>query len=241
MKVVILAGGKGTRYDVDKPKSLATIGRKPIIHHLMEIYSEQGYNDFILALGWRQEDIINYFLKKEHSFNITFVDTKIESNTGKRLKLVEKYIPDEDENFLCNYSDGLANVDLMKLESRHIVHRNIATLTAIKPRNQFGILIFDKNDNVIKFIEKPKMNQYINGGFFIFNKKIFNYIDNSKNQELEKDILSSLAEENKLGAYKHESFWKTLNTPKDEIELNIIYNKCIGQNKEPIWLKCKEI
>jgi glucose-1-phosphate cytidylyltransferase len=225
MKVVILCGGKGVRYNIDKPKSLAMIGDKPIIRHLMDIYSQQGFNEFILCLGWKQEDIIDYFSKAEHKYKITFVDTGQESHTAKRLKLIEQYIPKEDENLFCTYADGLSNIDLTKLQARHLANKNIATLTAVRPINQFGVLVFDKSENIVRFEEKPKMIQYINGGFFIFNKKIFDYIDVNKNQELEKDILTELAYNNELGSYKHEGFWETLNTPKDEIMLNELYRK----------------
>lgn len=244
MKVVILTGGKGVRYSSDKPKALALIDNKPIIHHLMDIYSIQGYNDFIVCLGWKQEEIIKYFLRLSidgsTKFKISLVDTGQESHTAKRLKLIEDYIPEEDENFMANYVDGLSNVDLIKLQARHLTHKNIATLTAVRPINQFGELIFDENDNIIRFEEKPKLHNYINGGFFIFNKKIFDYIDTNKNQELEKDILSHLANISELGSYKHEEFWNTINSPKDEIHLNEIYEECKRQNKEPIWLRIKE-
>jgi glucose-1-phosphate cytidylyltransferase len=235
MKVVILAGGKGVRYGTDKPKALALIGNKPVIHHLMDIYTKQGFNNFIICLGWKQEEIIKYFKSINHTFNIEFIDTGQESHTAKRLKLIETYI--NTENFMCNYCDGLANVDLTKLNIRHMTYKNIATLTAVKPINPFGILIFDKNDRIIGLEEKPKMIQYINGGFFIFNKKIFDYIDIDKNQELERDVLSKLAYSNKLELYKHELFWETLNTPKDEINLNNIFNKCIENNEQLFWLR----
>ncbi len=245
MKTVILCGGKGVRYSSDKPKALALIGDKPIIHHLMDIYASQGHNDFILALGWKKEEIINYFMNIKHDFSITFIDTGQNNNTAKRLKIIEEYVIkyNEDinikinENFFCNYCDGLANVNLNKLQIRHLTHKNIATLTAVRPINQFGVLVCDDNNKVIKLLEKPKMNEYINGGFFIFNKKIFNYININKNQELEKDILSNMALSNELGAYKHDDFWETVNTPKDEIRLNNIYNKCIENNEILDWLK----
>lgn len=237
MKVVILAGGKGTRYDSDKPKSLAMIGNKSIIHHLMDIYAKQGYDDFILCLGWKQEDIINHLIRTTHNYKIEFVDTSQNSHTAKRLKLIQNYIPKEDKEFFCTYTDGLANVDLMKLQAKHLVHKNIATLTAVRPTNNFGTLSFDNNGNVTEFKEKPRMTEYINGGFFIFNKKIFDYIDMTKNQELEKDILTTLAKNGQLGAYKHEYFWETLNTMKDEINLNNILTKCTEEGKQPIWLR----
>lgn len=236
MKTVILSGGKGTRYDIDRPKSLAMIGNKSIIHHVMDIYSHQGYKDFILCLGWKQEEIIEHLLKVTHNYEIDFIDTGQDSHTAKRLKLIEKYIPKEDRDFFCTYADGLSNVNLMKLNARHVTNKNIATLTAVRPTNQFGTLSFNGNGNVTEFKEKPKMSEYINGGFFIFNRKIFDYIDTDKNQELEKDILVKLAEDNQLGAYKHEDFWETLNNLKDEINLNNILTKCTKEGKQPIWL-----
>jgi len=236
MKVVILAGGKGTRYDIDRPKSLAMIGNKSIIHHLMDIYGVQGYDEFILCMGWKQEEIIKHLSKATNNYKIDFVDTDQDSHTAKRLKLIEKYIPKEDKNFFCTYADGLANIDLMKLCARHITHRNVATLCAVRPTNQFGTLEFNGNGNVIEFKEKPRMKEYINGGFFIFNRKIFDYIDLNENQELEKDVLTKLVKDNQLGAYKHEDFWETLNTVKDEINLNNILTKCTKERKEPIWL-----
>lgn len=237
MKVTVLCGGKGTRYDSDKPKSLAIIGNKPILHHLMDIYAQQGFNEFILCLGWRQEDIINYFSKTEHSYEISFVDTGQESHTAKRLKLIENYIPKEDQNFFCTYADGLANIDLNRLQARHLTHKKLATLTTIRPTNQFGVLVFDECENIIRFQEKPKMLQWINGGFFIFNKKIFDYIDLNKNEELEKDLLTKLANNGELGSYKHEDFWMTLNTPKDEIELNKLYRNRILHDNILDWLR----
>lgn len=239
MKTVILCGGKGTRYDIDKPKSLAMIVNKSIIHHLMDIYSYQGFDEFILCLGWKQEYIKEYFLKKCHYFNIEFVDTGQESNTAKRLKLIEEHIPKDDKEFFLTYADALANIDLIKLQARHMTNRNIVTLTAVRPTNQFGILEFDNAGNVVEFKEKPKMSEFINGGFFICNKKIFNYIDLDKNQELEKDILVELVNNHQLGAYKHNnknSFWETLNTSKDEINLNNILSKCVRNNEVLPWL-----
>lgn len=247
MKVVILAGGRGLRYSSEKPKALAMVGNKPILHHVLDIYSQQGLNEFILCLGWKQEDVINYFLKENHNYEITFVDTGQDSHTAKRLKLIEKYIPKEDENFFCTYSDGLANVNLDKLLIEHVtknlkpsVNKNVATLTAVQPFSQFGVLVFNNNGNIERFEEKPKMLQWINGGFFIFNKKIFNYIDLEKNQELERDILTELAYRNELGSYKHEGFWVTINNIKDEIRLNELYRQRNEQNEKLDWLKINE-
>lgn len=238
MKVVLLCGGKGTRYDTDRPKYLATIGDKPLIQHVMDIYIKQGYDEFILCLGWKKEETVEYFTNNHwHDCFIEYVDTGIESNTAKRLKLIENYLSDKDDTFMCNYADGLANVNLMKLEARHLTNKNIGTLTAVKPYNPFGELRFDDNGNVTTFEEKPKMDTYVNGGYFIFNRKIFDWIDNNKNQELEKDILVELAKNNQLGAYKHNDFFITMNTRKDELELSNLYHKREKINEELDWLK----
>ncbi|MBU0777706.1 NTP transferase domain-containing protein, partial [Patescibacteria group bacterium] len=225
MKVVVLCGGKGTRYGNNKPKSLAMIGDKPILHHLLEILYRQGYNDFILAIAWKGHDIIDYFNSINHNYKIEFVYTKQESNTGGRLKEIEQYVKNECR-FLCMYCDGLANINIKKLyeQNKRIVYNNldpIATMTVVQPYNQFGVVSFNPVTNrVIEFIEKPKMNEYVNAGFFIFTRHIFNYIDKDKNESLESDVLPKLVKEGRINVYKHERYWDTLNTPKDEIRLN---------------------
>lgn len=234
MKTVILCGGKGTRYDINKPKILANIGNIPIIHHVIEIYGKQGFKDFILATGWKGEDIKKYFESlKSLDYNITIVDTGENTNTGGRIKLIKDYIHD-DKNFFCAYADGVANIDLHKLRSVHLSKGNIVTITVVRPFSQFGIVKIDDNDQIISFEEKPRMQQYINGGFFIFDKKIFNYIES--NNELDAQIFDRLVKKNKLGAYRHEGFWDTLNTYKDEIRLNDLYNKRIKARQILDWL-----
>ena len=235
MKTVILAGGKGLRYNnSDIPKPLAMIGDRPIIQHVMDIYSNQGFNDFILALGYKKNTIIDYFNIIEHDYNIEFVDTGEESNTAHRIKLIEEYISKDDEHFFCTYSDGLSNVNLNKLQNFHQRNKYIATLTAVRPQNIYGILNIGFNGRVTKFNEKPMMNDYINGGFFVFNRDIFNHIS-LNNRDLEIDILPSLCYEGMLGAHKHEGYWNTVNTIKDQMILNDIYNDYKKNNKELPW------
>lgn len=238
MKVVILAGGKGLRYNSDIPKALAMIGDKPIIYHIMDVYAIQGYNDFIIATGYKKELIEEYIsnMKQiEPDYNIQCIDTGQESNTGKRIKLIEEYIPKEDKHFFCTYADGIGNINLNKLLIQHIDNNIMATITVVKPYSQFGIIKFNKFSKVIEFEEKPKMNEHINGGFFIFNKEIFDCIDLCKNEELEKEIFSKLIKKNELGVYKHNGFWETLNTTKDEIRLNVLYKKSIDSKTELEW------
>lgn len=239
MKTVILCGGKGMRYDTNRPKVLAMIGDKPILHHVMEIYSVQGFKDFILATGWKGHYINKYFdsLEPKPNYNITFVDTGENTNTGGRIKLIQDYIPENDKCFFCTYADGIANIDLNKLNIAHTSKENIATITVIRPYNQFGIVKIDNNDQIENFEEKPRMNEYTNGGFFVFNKEIFGYIEN--NDELEIQVFNRLVKRNSLGAFRHEGFWDTLNTPKDEIRLNDIYNKRTSNSNTVDWFIIK--
>lgn len=251
MKVVILCGGRGLRYDNNKPKGLAMIGNIPILHHVMNIYTKQEYNDFIIIIGNKGEQIKEYF--KNYTFNIseysdnalnyklTFVNINKETLTGGAVLLAKPYIPLSDKNFFCTYCDCLGNVNLNRLEVKHITNKNIATITVTKPYSNFGITLLDSNDNIIGFSEKPKLNEYINAGFFIFNTKIFNYINND-NSILETDVFNKLVEKNQLGAYRHDdknSFWCTMNTLKDQEELNNIYNKHIKYNNNSKWLDIK--
>lgn len=235
MKTIILAGGKGLRYNSDVPKALAMIGDKPIIEHVMEIYYKQGYRDFILALGYKKEKIIEYFEQKQTlNYNVQFVDTGEESNTAHRIKLIKDYIPEEDTDFFCNYSDGLANVDLELLYYQHKKMNSIITLTAVRPHNPYGILDIDLRGRITRFQEKPKMKEYINGGFFLFRRDIFEHITNN-NEDLEITVLPRLCYEGKLGAYKHEDFWNTLNNQKDEIRLNKLYDYYTKRNITLPW------
>lgn len=235
MKVVILAGGKGNRYNSDIPKPLALIGNIPIIHHIMNIYQSQGYNDFIIALGYKKDYIIEYFDKSNTNFKINFADTGEDSNTANRIKIIEKLIPEEDENFLCTYADGIANINIELLLLQHKKLNSLCTLTSVKPFHQYGILKIDFTGRVLQFIEKPKLNEYINGGFFVFKKSIFRHITDA-NEDLELTVLPRVCYEGKLGAYKHEGYWDTLNTIKDEIRINKIYDECIANNKPLPWL-----
>ncbi len=251
MKVIILCAGKGLRYDNNKPKGLAMIGNIPILHHVMNIYAKQGHENFILIIGNKGEQIKEYF--KNYTFNIdnctdntpnyklTFVNINKETLTGGAVLLAKPYIPLSDKNFFCTYCDCLGNVNLNKLEVKHITNKNIATITVTKPYSNFGITLLDSNDNIIGFSEKPKLNEYINAGFFIFNTKIFNYITND-NSILETDVFNKLVEKNQLGAYRHDnitSFWETINNMKDEQKLNDIYNEHLKYNNIPKWLDVK--
>lgn len=234
MKLVILAGGYGTRLSEEtkiKPKPLVKIGKKPIIWHLMKIYSSFGINDFIICLGYKGH-MIKQELKKyinQESWSIKFVETGLHTMTGGRIKRVEKYLGDH-KNFCLSYGDGLANVNLAKLIKFHLNSNNIATLTAVKYKNPKGILSIKKNHKINKIKEKPE--EYINGGFFVLSKKIFKYLNNDKTI-FEKDCLPLLAKKKQLLAFKHNGFWACMDTLREKKELNLLWKK--KKCKWKIW------
>lgn len=231
MQIVILCGGEGTRlseYTNKIPKPLVEIGGKPILWHIMKFYAHQGFNDFILCLGYKGEQIREYF-KDMSEFKITFVDTGLKSNKAERIKKVEKYITDNE--FFVAYGDDLSDINLKNLLECHKDKNTLVTLTAIKPYSQFGILQLAENNTVTGFKEKPRLDHWINGGFFVFNKKIFQYLKEGK--DLEKEVFEQLAKENQISAFKHEGFWKCMNTFKDTLELNELWEN--NQAKWKIW------
>ena len=221
MKTVILCGGKGTRMDKftqSIPKPLAPIGDKPVLWHIMNIYACQGYNDFILCLGYKGEIIRDYF-KPYKDWNITFIDTGQDTNTGGRIKKIESNIV--GDTFFATYADGLANVNLKELLAYHNKNQKIATITAVNPFSPFGMLELDHDGAILKFKEKPLMQQLINGWFFIFNRKIFKCLD--ENSILETEPFEKLVAEKQIFAYKFTGFWKSMDTFKDVQELNELY------------------
>jgi len=231
MKTVILCGGKGTRmkeFTNSIPKPMVCVGDKPILWHIMKIYSHFGFNEFVLCLGYKGEKIKEYF--RESEWDIIFAETGENTNTGGRIKRIEKYIG--EDNFFATYGDGLANIDLQKLLDFHLGHGKMATLTAVQPYSQFGILEMAKNGTILDFKEKPKLDNWINGGFFVFNSRIFEYL--GENDILEKAPFERLAAEKQLMAYKHGSFWECMDTYKDNVELNEMWT---GNNaKWAVWI-----
>ena len=248
MQAVILAGGLGTRLSEEtynKPKPMVEVGGKPILWHILKIYSFHGINEFIICCGYKgyliKEYFANYFLhncdvtldlssnsikvhsKKSEPWKVTLVDTGENTQTGGRLARVKNFIKG---TFCFTYGDGLANINIKKLVDFHNSHKKIATVTAVRPIARFGELEFDdKNQNSVKsFMEKPQINQgWINGGFFVFNKEIFNYLDNDQTI-LERKPLESLAKKSELQAYKHEGFWQCMDTKRDKDFLENIWN-----------------
>ncbi len=228
IKVVILCGGKGSRLAEEtkvKPKPMVKIGTSPILIHIMKKYYKHGFRNFILALGYKKEIITKYF--KETNFkekwNVELVNTGKETLTAKRLlKLKNKLI--KNDFFLLTYGDGLSDLDINKLVNFHIKHKKIATVTAVRPPARFGELKIIKN-NVSNFDEKNQINVgWINGGFFVFNKEIFNFIPN-KNTMLERNTMKSLTSKKQLMAFKHNGFWQCMDTLRDKELLNKSWKK----------------
>ena len=258
MDVVILCGGKGTRLAEEtylKPKPMVEIGTKPILWHIIKYYSYFGYKRFILALGYMGDYIKEYFYNlritnndftlkfdsqedplihnnpSDDDFEITFIDTGLNTLKGCRIKRIEKYI--KSDLFHLTYGDGLCNVDLYELAKFHNSHNLIGTVTAVRPPSRFGSINI-KNNQVIDFEEKSQMNVgYINGGFFVFNRKLFEYLNYDENCDFEFGPLEQIAREKQLMAYKHKGFWQCMDNVRERDYLR----KLVETNKAPwmIW------
>jgi glucose-1-phosphate cytidylyltransferase len=221
IKTVILCGGKGTRMGNDEPpKTMFTIGGRPVIWHIMKIYAHYGFREFILCLGYKGHKIREY-LSKVKDWRIHFVETGPDTNTGSRIKKIEAHI--KEEMFFATYGDALSNVNINDLLKFHKAHGKTATLTAIRPYSPFGIIGIDAHSNTVThFEEKPILDHWINGGFFVFSKKIFDYIE--ENDMLEKDTFNRVVKDKNLAAYKHNGFWECMDTYKDNLRLNQLWN-----------------
>jgi glucose-1-phosphate cytidylyltransferase len=222
MKVVILAGGLGTRiseYTKSIPKPMIRIKTLPILVHIMNHYAKYGLNEFYIALGYKGNVIKNYFKKKKFNWKVNLINTGKNTMTGGRLKRLKKYL--HKENFFLTYGDGLSNVDIAKLLKFHNDNKKLVTLTAVRPPARFGALKL-KGNLVKYFKEKSRMDEgWINGGFFVINPKFFNYIKNDQTY-LERDPLENITKINQLAAYKHNGFWQCVDTKRDLILLNKI-------------------
>lgn len=249
MKAVILAGGLGTRLSEEttlKPKPMVEIGGKPILWHIMKIYSSYGVNEFVICLGYKgyliKEYFANYYRHMSditfdlsnnseiiHSNNaekwkVTLVETGENSMTGARIKKIKKYLGD-DENFCLTYGDGVADVDIAAAIKFHEENKKIATLTAVKPAGRFGVVeIADDNKTVMQFQEKPSGDgNYINGGFFVMSNKVFDYIPDGDQVTLEQEPLKNLAKDRQLASFKHDGFWYAMDTQRDKIHLEELW------------------
>lgn len=246
MKVVILAGGLGTRLSEEtslKPKPMVEIGGMPILWHILKIYSSYGYNDFIVCLGYKgyviKEYFANYFLHqsnvtidlKDNSLSIldsqaepwriTLVETGKDSMTGGRIKRIQKYVGDEP--FMLTYGDGVANINIKELVAFHQKHKASLTVTSVQPSGKFGALNLE-NEKVLSFLEKPKGDgHWVNGGFFVCQPNVFDYIEGDSTI-WEREPIERIAHEGKMVAYKHLGFWKPMDTLRDKIELEESWN-----------------
>ena len=249
MKVVILCGGRGERlgeHGVQVPKALIDIGGRPVIWHLLKLYEHHGLKDFILCLGYLGDQIKRYFLDHHwlHSdltletddsgavqlhkhrvgaeqWRVTLADTGLDTNTGGRIQRIQPYLGDDDV-FCVTYGDGLADIDLRALINFHRAHGRIGTLTAVQPRSSFGLIKLDADGAVTAFEEKPVLKEWINGGFFVFHRRLFEFLE--EDSVLEKAPLERLARERQLMAYRHAGFWKCMDTYKDNVELNELWD-----------------
>jgi glucose-1-phosphate cytidylyltransferase len=249
MKVVLLCGGLGTRLKEEteyKPKPMVEVGGRPILWHIMKNYSHFGFNKFVLCLGYRGDVIKNYFLNYESRSNdftltlgdgkmevhnshdergweITFAETGAQNMTGSRIKQIEKYI--DEDIFMMTYGDGVCNVAIDKLLAYHKSHGKTGTVTGVLPPSRFGELL-TKSDSVVSFNEKPQVHEggLINGGFFVFNRSFFNYLEKNKDCILERTPLEKLAAEGELKMYRHEGFWQCMDTYRDHEYLNQLWN-----------------
>jgi len=255
MKAVILAGGFGTRISEEshlKPKPMVEIGSKPILWHIMKIYSAHGINDFIICLGYKgyviKEYFANYFLhmsdvtfdiagnkmevhqNSAEPWKVTLVDTGENTMTGGRLKRVKQYLG--DEAFCMTYGDGVADVDITKLVAFHKRHGRLATLTAVQPPGRFGAINMDKQE-IVSFEEKPRGSHgWINGGYFVLNPQVVDYIEGD-HTVWEKDIMERLSREGRLAAFLHTGFWHCMDNLRDKNYLDEVWNS--GNVPWKVW------
>jgi glucose-1-phosphate cytidylyltransferase len=225
MQCVILAGGLGTRLREEtefKPKPLVEIGGKPIINHLIKYYIYFGVKEFIVCAGYKGEMLKNYFENNSEftDIEIKVVDTGELSNTGERLRRIQHLI--NNDSFYCTYGDGLSDIDLEKVRLTHSKSKKTVTLCSARPFSRFGVLEIDENNQVVKFREKPLLDSWINIGFFIFNKDIFNVL--KRDSILETDALVSLAEVGQVNAYKHDGYWQPMDTYREAQLLNEMWH-----------------
>lgn len=256
MKVVILAGGLGTRLSEEttiKPKPMVEIAGMPILWHIMKIYSHYGFNEFIICLGYKgyviKEFFANYFMHKSditidmsnnsmqvhdttvEPWKITLVDTGVKTMTGGRIKRVRQYIGDEP--FMFTYGDGLCNVNVAELLKAHQESKKLCTLTAIQPVGRFGVIEFGQGNEINSFVEKPKGDgAWINGGFFVCQPEVFDYIEDDMTI-WEREPMETIAKKGQMLAFRHDGFWKPMDTLRDKQELEQLWES--GHAAWKVW------
>ncbi len=257
MKVVILCGGFGTRIrdtSDNVPKPMISIGRYPILYHIMKTYAHYGFNEFILCLGYKAEVIKEYFCNYEmmsndftielgtknieihsnHSesgWKITLVNTGLNAMTGARVKRIEKFV--EEDTFMLTYGDGVTDLNIQELLNFHKSHGKTGTIIGVTPPSRYGELSIHK-DQVTSFMEKPRtQNNSINGGYFVFNRRFFNYVENNDSCVLEREALEKLASDGELKVFQHKGFWQCMDTNRDYKYLNKMWGK--GDVPWKVW------
>lgn len=251
MKVVILAGGKGTRISEEsylKPKPMIEIGDMPILWHIMKTYSHYGYHEFVICCGYKgyvvKEYFADYFLHNSdvtydfsegnkmiihnnvsEPWKVTLIDTGDESMTGCRVKRIQPYIP-KGESFMLTYGDGVSDVRIDKLVEYHKEHEQLLTMTAVQPGGKFGMLNIIEGGQITKFLEKPQGDGgWINGGYMVLDYDVFKYLRDDESLVFEQEPLRQLAQEGQLNAYKHSGFWQPMDTMRDKDQLNAMWKK----------------
>jgi len=234
IKTIILAGGLGTRISeetTEKPKPMVLIGEKPILWHIMKIYALQGFNDFVVAGGYKVELIQEWAVKLDEPWNISVVDTGLQTQTGGRIKRCMEKFP--DDRFFVTYGDGVGNIDLLKLLNFHIDQKRLATVTAVRPPARFGVLKIDSG-LVTNFGEKNQADAgWINGGFFVLENSVLDYIVDDADF-FETNALPTLASRQQLSAFQHQGYWQPMDTLR---EMNILKEQCKYPNVP--WLSIK--
>ncbi len=258
LKVVILCGGQGTRLREEteyRPKPLVDVGGRPILWHIMKLYAHYGLLDYILCLGYRGHMIKEYFLNyeamnndfticlgekhqisfqgahEEQDYRVTLSDTGLENMTGSRVKQVERYI--DGETFMVTYGDGLSDVNIEKLLRFHHDHGRLATITSMRPTSRFGIIEMERDGRVKSFAEKPQVDGWASAGFFVFNRKVFDYLNTDVSCILEREPLERLSREGELVAYRHEGFFFAMDTYREYLHLNELWNS--GNAPWAVW------
>lgn len=248
MKVLLLAGGFGTRISEEtdiRPKPMVEIGGRPILWHIMKLYSYYGFNEFVVLLGYKgyviKEYFANYFLHQSdvtvdlkngkmeilnntsEPWIVTLLDTGLNSMTGARIKKAQRFVG--KESFMLTYGDGVSNIDIQRLVEFHKSHNKLMTMSSVQPDGRFGALNIDNNNMVYEFKEKPKGDEgWINAGFFVCEPEVFNYIDEGDDTIFERTPLMNLANDAQIVTFKHKGFWKAMDSLKDKKDLNALWN-----------------
>ncbi len=258
MKIIILCGGQGTRLREEteyRPKPLVEIGGHPILWHIMKLYAHYGLHDFVLCLGYRGNMIKDYFLSyeamnndftmclgqknhvvyhgahEEQDYRVTLADTGLDTMTGARVKRVERYV--DGDTFVVTYGDGVSNLNVEALLAFHRSHGKLATVTTVRPVSRFGILELDTDGRVMQFSEKPQLDGWASAGFFVFERKVLDYLNDDPNCILESEPLERLAADKQLVAYRHNGFFYAMDTYREYLQLNEQWNS--GRAPWAVW------